>query len=456
MIFQQLKIEARSQLLSTCWSTGKDSDASRAAWRFLGKRVCLRRLTALLGCSARTFQKATHGGSVDLRQNNGRARADASISVDQFFFEMYNSAAELLPEDPSCHVEDIDNSIDADERPAASAVPLLQPHSKFHQMLPILGWDPSQTFLQDVMTASMDEQDLIRYIQNQKPIDLWWQYLAWAVARCGGQSASWSTFWRRWHGRWKHCIGLRKQSQHSQCSICFEHSQFIHYGRGTAQDKRNRAQAWQAHLREQYHDRLIYWHLRWQSRSPESRVLTVIIDGLDKNKGVWPQYTFRKSKALDKFNRPRIVVHLALAHGYCADFYLADDENFFHGASFFCEVLTRTLARVQRMCASRGHAMPDHLVVQADNTTAQAKNSEVVKFLAVLVRKYKFHSAVLNFLQVGHRHEDVDFMFSLLLALVLRKVRIKVPDDLRVAILTGMAPVTAGKGYELNCELMTH
>ncbi|CAJ1436032.1 unnamed protein product [Effrenium voratum] len=342
MIFQQLKIEARSQLLSTCWSTGKDSDASRAAWRFLGKRVCLRRLTALLGCSARTFQKATHGGSVDLRQNNGRARADASISVDQFFFEMYNSAAELLPEDPSCHVEDIDNSIDADERPAASA------------------------------------------------------------------------------------------------------------------DKRNRAQAWQAHLREQYHDRLIYWHLRWQSRSPESRVLTVIIDGLDKNKGVWPQYTFRKSKALDKFNRPRIVVHLALAHGYCADFYLADDENFFHGASFFCEVLTRTLARVQRMCASRGRAMPDHLVVQADNTTAQAKNSEVVKFLAVLVLKYKFHSAVLNFLQVGHTHEDVDFMFSLLLALVLRKVRIKVPDDLRVAILTGMAPVTAGKGYELNCELMTH
>ena len=161
----------------------------------------------------------------------------------------------------------------------------------------------------------------------------------------------------------------------------------------------------------------------------------MIIDGLDKNKGVWPQYTFRKSKALDKFNRPRIVVHLALAHGYCADFYLADDENFFHGASFFCEVLTRTLARVQRMCASRGRAMPDHLVVQADNTTAQAKNSEVVKFLAVLVRKYKFHSAVLNFLQVGHTHEDVDFMFSLLLALVLRKVRIKVPDDLRVAIL---------------------
>lgn len=207
MIFQQLKIEARSQLLSTCWSTGKDSDASRAAWRFLGKRVCLRRLTALLGCSARTFQKATHGGSVDLRQNNGRARADASISVDQFFFEMYNSAAELLPEDPSCHVEDIDNSIDADERPAASAVPTLQPHSKFHQMLPILGWDPSQTFLQDVMTASMDEQDLpIRYIQNQKPIDLWWQYLAWAVARCGGQSASWSTFWRRWHGRCLHLL----------------------------------------------------------------------------------------------------------------------------------------------------------------------------------------------------------------------------------------------------------
>ena len=199
--------------------------------------------------------------------------------------------------------------------------------------------------------------------------------------------------------------------------------------------KRQRAEAWQHHLREQYHDRLIYWHLRWQSRSPESRVLTVIIDGMDKSKGIWPQYSFQPPKILEKFNRPKLTVHLAMAHGYCCDFYLADDENFFHGASFFCEILTRTLARVRRICAAKGQRMPEHLVVQSDNTTSQAKNAEVFKYLAVLVRKYKFHSAVLNFLRVGHTHEDIDFMFSLVLSLVVRKVRIKVPDDLRVAIL---------------------
>jgi hypothetical protein len=64
--------------------------------------------------------------------------------------------------------------------------------------------------------------------------------------------------------------------------------------------------------------------------------------------------------------------------------------------------------------------MLEHLVIQADNATAQAKNEEVAKLLAVLVGRYKFKTAILEFLRVGHTHEDVDFMFSLLLARVLR------------------------------------
>ena len=52
--------------------------------------------------------------------------------------------------------------------------------------------------------------------------------------------------------------------------------------------------------------------------------------------------------------------------------------------------------------------MPRILVIQADNTTAQTKNSKVATFLAWLVASGKFDAAVLNFLLVGHTHEDID------------------------------------------------
>ena len=108
-------------------------------------------------------------------------------------------------------------------------------------------------------------------------------------------------------------------------------------------------------------------------------VLTIIIDSMDKCKGSLPQYTFPMNKELEKHRRPRLVITVAMAHGYCTDFYIAEDEEMFHGGSRFCEILTRTLARAQSICESRGVAMPSHLCVQSDNTTSQAKNKDVSK-----------------------------------------------------------------------------
>ena len=58
-------------------------------------------------------------------------------------------------------------------------------------------------------------------------------------------------------------------------------------------------------------------------------------------------------------------------------------------------------------CKRRGIAFPKHLVVQSDNTTAQAKNTDVAMFLAYLVFRYKSATTDLFFLMVGHTHEDM-------------------------------------------------
>jgi hypothetical protein len=134
--------------------------------------------------------------------------------------------------------------------------------------------------------------------------------------------------------------------------------------------------------RDQYHDRMLYWNLRWLSRRRDRGVLTIIIDSMDKAKMAWPQWAFRKPKAFDHCHRPRLVLTGAIAHGWCTDFYLSHDGIVSHGCSMFCEILEQTIARVAAICAREGFEMPAHLCVQSDNTTSQSKNSQACEFLA--------------------------------------------------------------------------
>ena len=64
------------------------------------------------------------------------------------------------------------------------------------------------------------------------------------------------------------------------------------------------ARQWREHVRAQYHDRLLYWSLRWASRMYLD-VLVIIIDSMDKVKTMYPKYrTHRKPAYLDGLVRP--------------------------------------------------------------------------------------------------------------------------------------------------------
>jgi hypothetical protein len=95
--------------------------------------------------------------------------------------------------------------------------------------------------------------------------------------------------------------------------------------------------------------------------------------------------------------------------------------------------------------------MPRHLVIQSDNTTAQAKNSLVGQFLATLVASGKFETCTLNFLEVGHTHEDVDLAFGILLAKVLQRHRVQSPAELTTMIGLEMASWAANRGEQCHC-----
>ena len=117
--------------------------------------------------------------------------------------------------------------------------------------------------------------------------------------------------------------------------------------RGTpTAEKLEFARDWHEHLRAQYHDRLLYWSLRWASRMMLD-VLVIIIDSMDKVKTSFPKYcTGHQAAYVDGLAGPRLTLSTVLCHGWCTCIYSAD-EFLSQGGSAFCEILCRALDRVQ-------------------------------------------------------------------------------------------------------------
>ena len=384
-------------------------------------------------------------------------------ACDHFFAEMYMSAAEHLAEQ-HLDIDNVDNAIAQDDGISTDS----QLHTGEGGPLLDVSWDPDESLNTEALMATSGAVTSWppRFLQHGYLHHLWWHFLAWWLslhdaASCQPeQMPAYSTFWRAWQDKWRLVLHFRKSSSHSQCTQCFQYQQALHTGDGSVASKKIIAANWRVHLQQQYHDRLLYWHLRWFSRQYRVQrcqtrsVLTIIIDSMDKSKFVWPQYSFRKPKVLDQLQRPRMVCTLAIAHGWTCDFYLTDDEVLSHGASHYCEVLERTLSRVAEIAERDGILMPRHLVIQSDNTTSQAKNSLVGQFLATLVAAGKFETATLNFLPVGHTHEDVDLAFGILLERVLKRYRVQCPDELATMIAVEMASWAGSRGEECHCTVL--
>ena len=106
--------------------------------------------------------------------------------------------------------------------------------------------------------------------------------------------------------------------------------------------------------------------------------------------------------------------------------------------------------------AALGLKMAGHLVIQTDNTVSACKNQEWALFLSVLQRRSNFDTIHSMYLREGHTHEDVDMIFSLVCSKVLRRNRIKTPNELLVSLEAGMGPLMREKGYEVKASRVTH
>jgi hypothetical protein len=119
------------------------------------------------------------------------------------------------------------------------------------------------------------------------------------------------------------------------------------------------------------------------------------------------------------------------------------------------QLRVQTIEAVWAICKRTGRQFPRHLVIQSDNTVAQAKNSFVTMMLAYLVSKYKFASTNLFFLMVGHTHEDIDQLFGVVCSLIQRKHHYEVPEDLMAFLQANLASKFTLKGEEFHVVRLT-
>ena len=367
--------------------------------------MCWPAFNKLLGTSKRSTTNAK-SLQLDLRRSIDGLSAPRdgpqAQKVHEFFLGFYRSSAEPMPHEHYMVKGCVDKNIEIDE-------PLvLRCSGDEDENVDV--WNPDRPITSDLVAfLGEDIGAAKRYMANNTLTSIYW-LMASQLTPEGGemddeQVPSWSTFHRVWATTWHKFLGFRKKSQHADCRHCFKFRERLHQCFGV-HARVDLAREWRLHLRAAYHDRMIYWWCRYASRH-NLDVLTIIIDSMDKAKLAWPQWPWGTvDKTLERFRRPRVVLTAAMAHGYGTFLFVAD-EDLSHGSDAFCDVLARVLEFVWRRCRETGRNFPRHLVIQSDNTTAQAKNTYVAMFLAFLVSKYKFTTTNLFFLQVGHTHEDV-------------------------------------------------
>lgn len=452
----------------------KASRSQRVNWALNGVKVCFPIFVRLLGTSENSVRNWISGVPDGRRAEIGGEQCPAARAHPQaqlchtYFMELYESAAEPLPEDPQC-------SGPASKKPSLtpqvkaradnpwSEDPWAQNGGGDHEAVDwsANGSNPVQAILNSVLIGTVITSLGLpkRYLPHAKPSDLYWMFVSWLESGDVNQWASapcYVTFWRAWQV-WSPYLKFRRSTQHSQCTTCWELQQAIHKHGASWADRVAAGRDLRIHNRFQYTDRRIYWATRLMSQrsrcspgvlSQAASVLTIIIDTVDRAKFAWPRWLWsRVSKDFDKLHRPRSVLTAAIAHGYCI-LLLIQDENLNHGSDFFCDALSRTLDAVYKICQETRSPMPKHLVVQSDNTASQAKNQYAFLFLAWMVSKFKFWTVTLNFLMVGHTHEDVDQLFALLLYII-NSLAWETPQELLDNLVSKLRPRAARKGEQV-------
>ncbi len=220
---------------------------------------------------------------------------------------------------------------------------------------------------------------------------------------------------------WKHLIPhikCRKTHAFSICDTCILfRDRLMALARRPSRDRERQQtlNGFRAHLRQIKLERAEYARNRMKAMDNPSKVLSVIVDGADQSKFGIPRF-LEKSKSEKGYSIKQKLIGV-LFHGGLGgtDFlaYLTSPENIPGGSNQTIDAFCRCfLVLLEHRAFKEKLRTPDTLYIQLDNTSKDNKNRYFMAFCDWLVSNGVFKTVEVNFLPVGHTHEDIDRKFS--------------------------------------------
>lgn len=203
------------------------------------------------------------------------------------------------------------------------------------------------------------------------------------------------------------------------------------------------------HLASQQTHRILYYGNRKNSEEKPDDVVCIIHDKMDHSKTASPHFS-HKNKATESFMKLPVAVTGMIAHGhgdvryahYSLDIFPTDSNHTVGSLAKLLRDLEKPPVYSSRELFAGGRSsplfeavladatvclgslpappvepvlakqLPPILQMQLDNATGDNKNRYVFAFFSLLIHLGIFREVYVNFLLVGHTHEDIDAMFG--------------------------------------------
>jgi hypothetical protein len=412
---------------------------SACTFVFLGRTVCRMAALRLMRVGADRLERV-RDGRLDGRRDAPHAPGKMSTSVWRFLWKLYHTVGEGMPDKFSFQKNDANTltlgACKSLKRKAPGILPIQDEDIDVEETTPNNSHDQDdddqmraiaghamyvvsqENPVDSVLVGPGIFRGPLRFLPPSKRLHLYWEYRAWAK-NANMPAASFSTFLRAF-GQCSGVLRIRKSGSHAVCSTCKAYKKQLGKAR-FPQDRQRILELYTAHVVNQWLDRQVYGNA--MSVSLECRRLLasgelmlnlavstssvcMAVDGMDQAKFRLPRVHIT-SKALDTLIRPALHVQGAWAHGF--GYHMAImDADMKHDTNNNVEVISRMLEQI--FVTHKG--LPLGLHLQQDNTSRECKNQKILKWAIKLVSLGVFRWVTLNYLTIGHTHDNLDGTFG--------------------------------------------
>ena len=215
-----------------------------------------------------------------------------------------------------------------------------------------------------------------------------------------------SYFLEIWQRDYKNVVIPKQNNRFAKCTECEGFKDEIKKTKDPGQKAKIRGRK-KNHLDIVFAERKAYWAIRQFCRY-DPDMTSIIIDAMDKSKTSpprWPQRTH----AQDKYDPHTLKLTGAIIHGAPNEYYFfLSDDTIPADTNLNAAIIMRILTEL----SNKPGGLKKKLHFQFDNTSAGNKNIRMYAFLGMLVQFQVVEEIYVEYLNVGHTHEDIDAVFS--------------------------------------------